>query len=290
MELFNYVIHRLTEISGIENLTLKNVLIFVLGSMAVFIIELVVVGWQNSSLKRILRFDKTIRTDFYCWLLETFNLFNFVAFLITFGVFYFFLGLLQKNVHFNLASYISNPYVQFTIIFVVGDFKNYIRHIVFHRYLPLWRIHEFHHSATTLSIITRYRGHFFETAVSTIFDVILFVIIGAPAVMFIYVNVLKEIHNMLVHSSLRSKWGFIGKYILVSPAIHRVHHSVETKHYNKNYGSTFIIWDRIFNTYHPGVDIKELGLPENPYNKNGFIYDVWLGIKRSGKALLNLSK
>jgi len=56
-----------------------------------------------------------------------------------------------------------------------------------------------------------------------------------------------------------------------------VHHSVSEKHYGKNYGSLFIFWDRIFNTYQPPVPVAEIGLPGSGFNERGFLYDFWYG-------------
>jgi sterol desaturase/sphingolipid hydroxylase (fatty acid hydroxylase superfamily) len=280
MDFFSYVFNKLYEISGIGNFSLSSLFLLVVAIIGVIVWEILMVGWKKSSLKRILAFDKTVQTDFVCWFLEIFNLFNFISFLLTLGIFYYLTGLLQKNIHVGSMNWIENHYLQFFILFLIGDFKGYITHFLFHRYTALWRTHEFHHSATTLSIITRYRGHFLETAIKTIFDVILFVLLGAPAVFFIYVKVLLEIHQMAIHSALRSDWGYLGKYLLVSPAAHRVHHSIAAEHYNKNFGSTLIIWDRIFNTYHPGIKVENVGIPNNPYNKKGYIGDVFLGFKR----------
>ena len=65
------------------------------------------------------------------------------------------------------------------------------------------------------------------------------------------------VHQLVLHSSIKSDWGFIGRYIFVSPSAHRIHHSIKREHYGKNFGNTFIFWDRLFKTF-----IK----PDNTYN------------------------
>lgn len=288
--MIQYFFSRLYEISGIGNLTLKNILSFICITISVFILELIMVGWHKSSLKRILKFDKTIQSDLLCWFLEIFNLMNFIAFLFTLGTIYYLAGVVQRNVHFNLLSFSHNYYVQFIILFILGDFKNYWYHAVFHKYQPLWKIHEFHHSATTLTIATTFRDHFIQIAVGKIFDVLLFVLLGAPAFVYVYMTALLSIHKMLIHSSIQTNWGFIGKYILVSPAAHRLHHSINEKHYDKNLGSTLIIWDRIFKTYHPAEEIVEVGIPNNTYNEKGFFSDLYSGLKKAFNSLFHASK
>jgi sterol desaturase/sphingolipid hydroxylase (fatty acid hydroxylase superfamily) len=249
-----------------------------------FLIELIFVGWQHSSVKRLFGFDKSLRTDFISCLLSVFNLYNVLAFLFSFGICYYLVGLIQKSLDLKLIWHIRNYFLQCAIIFVVSDFKEYVRHIVFHRVKPLWKLHEFHHSGTDLNIITNYRGHFLETAIVKFFDVIPYIILGAPFYTFFVVYAFVELHHLLVHSSLKSDWGLIGKYLLVSPDAHKIHHSNQDKHFNTNMGATLIVWDRLFGTYYPSEPVHEFGIPDNPYNKESYVKDLFLGISQFTKS------
>jgi len=257
-----------------------EVIYFSLGiTFLAFIIELLAVGWQKSSIKNLSNFNRSTLSDIICWLIDTLNLSSIFGFVLSFGVCYYLVGILQKNLGFNLIGYVSNPYFQVLIIFIISDFKNYVRHFVFHRSKSLWEIHQFHHSATNFNILTRQRVHFLESELSRFFDVFIFILLGSPIYTFLAVRFLKEIHQMLIHSSFTSDWGFIGKYILVSPAAHRIHHSTEIKHFNKNMGNTFIFWDRLFGTYYPAEKVVEIGVPNNPFNKEGYFRDLWRCLK-----------
>lgn len=260
---------------NLDTFQYKSIFIALGVVLAAFIIELLVVGWNKSSSKRILQFDKTIRNDFISWFLVVFNFFNVLAFLLSLGICYYLTILLHRKVDLQLIQFVTNPYLQFLIVFVIGDFKNYWSHYFFHRFDPMWKLHEFHHSSTNLSILTTYRGHFIERAIGSLFDVIPYVLLGVPIQMFFLVAIIKEVHLLLIHSSIRSDWGFVGKYILVSPAAHRLHHSIETRHYQKNFGSNFIFWDRMFGTYHPAEQIDEIGIVGSKYNKKGYLYDIY---------------
>jgi len=264
---------------GFGQLNLSHIYFMVGTTVAVFLIEMLFTGWKNSAFRRILRFEKTARTDMVFWLLETFSFYNIIAVTLSFGLCYYLVGLIQKNVSFNLFVDLDNQVLAFVIIYIISDFKNYVRHYIFHRSEALWQLHQLHHSATDLNILARQRGHFLEAEISRFFDVIPLVIFGAPVYSYFAIKVVSEAHQMLVHSSLTSGWGFLGKYIIVSPAAHRVHHSVEERHYNKNLGSTFIFWDRIFGTYHPDEPIAVIGIPDNPYNQKGTVHDVFLSMK-----------
>ncbi|MCC6690500.1 MAG: sterol desaturase family protein [Bacteroidia bacterium] len=187
----------------------------------------------------------------------------------------------------KLILHVKGYYLQCLIIFIISDFKEYIRHAIFHKVGPLWKLHEFHHSATDLNMITNYRGHFLETALAKFFDVIPYIILGAPIHSYILITSFVEIHHLFVHSSVKSDWGFIGKYFLVSPAAHRIHHSTKNQHYNKNLGATLIIWDKLFNTFNPSEIVSEVGIPNNPYNKRGYINDIFICIKRFAKCSIH---
>lgn len=249
-------------------------------SILAIIIDLIYSGWKKSSLKRILSFEKSTRIDFISWAIENLSFYNTFSLILSFGLCYYLVGIFQNFFNFNFQ--IKNATLQLILVIFISDFKGWLSHIIFHKSKNLWQLHSFHHSATNFNILTRHRGHFLESEIKRFFDVIPFVLLGAPLSSYLLIRFLTELHQMLIHSSSNSNWGFIGKYLLVSPAAHRVHHSINPKHFNKNYGITFIFWDRIFKTYHHKEENIILGIPNNPYNR-GFIHDIlycqWLFIK-----------
>ena len=166
--------------------------------------------------------------------------------------------------------------IQFLIVYLASDFKEYWKHYMFHKWSLLWEIHAFHHSAVKFNILTAYRFHYLQSSIGAFFDVIPYVLLGVPIQTYFAVKILSSIHGLLVHSNLEHDWGILGKYIVVSPSAHRIHHSREERHYNKNFGGVFIFWDRLFGTYHPTEKIENLGIPNNQYNKKGILFDIWL--------------
>jgi len=166
-----------------------EVMYFSLGVTTVaFLIEFSVLGWSNCSLRKLFKFNKSLRNDFICWILDTFNLSSIVGFIFSIGICYYLVGIIQKNIELNLINYITNPYIQISILFLAGDFKNYVRHFIFHKSNTLWELHQFHHSATQFNILTRQRVHFLESEISRFFDVFLFVLLGSPIYTFIAVD------------------------------------------------------------------------------------------------------
>jgi sterol desaturase/sphingolipid hydroxylase (fatty acid hydroxylase superfamily) len=265
--LYNKVIHLL------DVLNLENLIYYLSVAPFMLIVELIIVGWDKSSLKKIVLFNKSVRTDVFFYLLDAFNLYNLITVIISFGIFNILARFIYEFTNFNLISTIDNFYIQFIVLFIFSDLKNYFSHYVFHRYNALWKLHEFHHSATHFCMLTRHRGHFLEAALKRMIDVIPFAIFGSLET-YLIIKIVIEIHQLVLHSSIKSDWGLFGRYLIVSPSAHRIHHSVERKHYGKNFGNTFIFWDRLFGTYEPHTVIKELGIEENQYNKEGVFNDI----------------
>jgi sterol desaturase/sphingolipid hydroxylase (fatty acid hydroxylase superfamily) len=245
---------------------------------AMLLLELLIVGWERSSIRKITKFNKSVRTDVVFFLLDAFNVYNLLTVIVSFGVFHVLARLVFEVTDFNLIATITNPYIQFGVLFVMSDFKNYFSHWLFHKNMSLWSLHELHHSATDFCMLTRHRGHFLETAMKRMIDVIPFAILGSVET-YIAVKVLSEAHQLVLHSSIKSNWGFLGRYLLVSPNAHRLHHSINKQHYGKNFGSTFIVWDKIFGTYYEPVAINELGTEGHLYNREGTIRDVVRGLR-----------
>ena len=211
------------------------------------------------------------------WCISMFNLNRILGVLFSFGICYYVVGLVSKQVHFDLIIRIQNPVLQVVLLLLIGDLKNYARHYAAHNISPIWMAHQFHHSAEEFTMITHHRNHFVENAFGMLFDVIPFVLLGSSPQSFFIIQALRDLHQMLIHGRWRSNWGPVGKYILVSPNAHMVHHSVSEKHYGKNYGSLFIFWDRLFRTYEPPVPVYKIGLPGSGFNERGFLFDFWHG-------------
>lgn len=280
METLKYIWERVYEASGIASFSWWNALIFLAVVVGVFVIEMLAVGWQRSSLRIILKFEKSARTDLYFWLTEIFGIYNLIALVLSFGICYYLTAKIQTHVDLQFLSRIDNGMIQFAIFYIISDFKEYIKHFLFHKIRPLWELHSMHHSADKLTILTATRFHFLESALGTFFNILPLVLLGAPIQTFFAISILGMVHGFMVHSNMEHDWGFIGKYIIVSPAAHRIHHSAEKRHYDKNFGGMFIFWDRLFGTYHPAEKVAVIGIPNNPYNKKGFAYDIIAPIGR----------
>jgi len=170
---------------------------------------------------------------------------------------------------FELLTYVQSPILQILVIFILSDLKHYVWHRFMHK-MPFWELHKYHHSATELNLITTTRGHFLEKGFLTIFDAVMFIVLGVPAEYFVLLVYAREFYSFLLHSNLNWSLGWVGVYILVSPLDHRLHHGISLPHFDKNYGTFFIWWDKLFGTYFRATQKVEIGVKDCNYNEIGF--------------------
>ncbi|MFZ9848779.1 MAG: sterol desaturase family protein [Flavobacteriales bacterium] len=243
--------------------------------LVVFAVEYFVVGWKNCSMKKVISFkSKSILNDVFYFLLSLSNSFKFFSVIFTFALGYFAFGIVSNTIQLDLGSYIGSPLFQFIVVSLFGEFMAYWVHRSSHFFSLWWMAHRVHHSADEMSTISYYRIHFIDSALAQFFKVIPFVIFGQPIENYFIYYVFSEIHNLLIHSEIKSNWGWIGRYVFVSPLAHRIHHSANKEHYNSNYSNFFIFWDRWFGTYKEAVAVERVGLEPNSFNKRGIVYDV----------------
>ena len=153
----------------------------------------------------------------------------------------------------------------FLIGFIFLDFIIYIQHVLFHSIPILWKLHQMHHADLELDVTSGTRFHPFEILLSMLikFSAILF--IGATPFTVLVFEVVLNGMAMFNHSNIfipKSLDGIL-RYILITPSLHRIHHSVLVSEYNSNFGFNFSFWDRILGTLkNNSVGILTLGLTD----------------------------
>ncbi len=149
-----------------------------------------------------------------------------------------------------------------TVLVTVGDdFGYYLFHRASHTIPALWAFHKVHHTAETLTPLTAGRVHPVEMALSEPVRAATAALVMAPAlylfdgqanmVTVLGVNLMSLVFgglgNQLLHSHVAISWGRLD-HILVSPAVHQVHHSAARRHWNRNMGGLLSVWDWMFGT------------------------------------------
>lgn len=167
-----------------------------------------------------------------------------------------------------------------TIIMILTlDFCKYWAHRLHHETSILWPFHALHHSAEVMTPLTANRNHpvflilrqlIYTVIVGAVQALMLFLLMGKIEIVTIgTVNagyfLFNALGSNLRHSHVWLSYGRVMEHILISPAQHHIHHSIERKHYNKNYGEVFAIWDLMFGTlYVPkGYENLSFGLSDH---------------------------
>jgi sterol desaturase/sphingolipid hydroxylase (fatty acid hydroxylase superfamily) len=141
-------------------------------------------------------------------------------------------------------------WVQFLLHVAVIDFLYYWTHRAQHRFALLWRLHELHHSDPSFNVTTTLRVHWLEELMKLV-TVLLpaALLVDAPAGVPTLLVWAGAMWLFFIHANARIGFGPLDR-VLVSPAVHRVHHSTEPAHHDRNFAAYFSFWDVLFGTYH----------------------------------------
>ena len=134
---------------------------------------------------------------------------------------------------------------------VVLDLAIYLQHVLFHAVPALWRLHRMHHADLEFDVTTGARFHPIEIVLSMLIKLAAIGALGAPAVAVLIFEVLLNGTAMFNHSNIRlpTSWDRVLRWFIVTPDMHRVHHSVVVRETNSNFGFNLPWWDRLFGTY-----------------------------------------
>ena len=151
------------------------------------------------------------------------------------------------------------------IVFVLFDVWMYFWHIINPRVPFLWRFHRAHHSDIAMDTTTALRFHPGELVLSTFIRLPVVILIGMSFNQLVLFEVLLNLSTLFHHSNLAipEKWDRILRVLIVTPNMHRVHHSVERTETNSNFTSLLSVWDRLNRTLKMREDTRTIttGLP-----------------------------
>lgn len=134
---------------------------------------------------------------------------------------------------------------------VVLDFAIYAQHVASHKIPLLWRVHRVHHSDVDIDVTTAIRFHPIEIGLSMLFKCVLVLALGIDGFAVLLFEIILNGCAMFNHSNVALPGWLdrVMRLIIVTPDMHRVHHSVINRETDSNYGFNLAIWDRIFGTY-----------------------------------------
>ncbi len=165
------------------------------------------------------------------------------------------------------------------------DFAIWLQHLITHKVPLLWRLHQVHHADTEIDVTTAIRFHPVEIALSMLLKIGLVYVMGPSALAIILFEIILNGTAMFNHANLRLPLPLdrVLRTFLVTPDMHRVHHSVHRHEHDSNYGFSLSIWDHMFRTYiaqpAEGHDGMKIGLRWQDERPSKLGWSLWLPFK-----------
>ncbi|MEQ8624078.1 MAG: sterol desaturase family protein [Vicingaceae bacterium] len=182
---------------------------------------------------------------------------------------------------FNLAPLRIPPtWWSFVLCLIALDFFRYWAHRIAHEQRFWWSTHVVHHSSEHYNLSVAFRLSWTQNLKIIFFLPV--VLMGFNPLVFFIVHQIEVLYQFWIHTELIRKLPKPIEYIFTTPSHHRVHHSVNERYIDKNYGSTFIIWDRMFGTFQEEDEPAKYGItkPVNSYNPLFLVFHEWMEVLR----------
>ena len=176
--------------------------------------------------------------------------------------------------------------VEFILAILVLDFAIWLQHLLTHKIPFLWRLHRVHHADRDMDVTTAIRFHPIEILLSMLLKIGLVYLLGPSALAVIVFEIMLNGLAMFNHANIHlpQRIDQIVRKIIVTPDMHRVHHSVERSEHDANYGFALSIWDQIFGTYvaqpNKGHDDMTVGLQWQDTRPDQLWWSLWLPFRR----------
>jgi len=213
-----------------------------------FSVFAVMTAWEILAPKRALTVSKTVRWANNLGLV----VFNSYILRLVFPAAAVGMAAFASEQGWGLLNYYPVPSMMAIVVSVIAmDFIIYLQHVMVHAVPVLWRLHRVHHADLDYDVTTGARFHTVEILLSMLIKFATIVVLGSPVVAVFIFEVILHATAMFNHGnvSLPKSLDRVLRWFLVTPDMHRVHHSVEDDEANSNFGFSLPWWDRLFGTY-----------------------------------------
>jgi sterol desaturase/sphingolipid hydroxylase (fatty acid hydroxylase superfamily) len=179
------------------------------------------------------------------------------------------MALVSADHGWGLLNNLAWPgWLEGVVAVVALDFVLYLQHVMFHAVPAFWRVHMMHHADLDCDVTTGVRFHPVEVVVSMVIKLAAVVVLGPSATAVLSFELLLNATSMFNHSNVRMPAAMdrVLRWIVVTPDMHRIHHSIDPRETNRNFGFNLPWWDRVLGTYvrdpAQGHDVMPLGLEQ----------------------------
>lgn len=195
--------------------------------------------------------------------------------------------------HVGLVHWLDLPaLIAVPACILILDFAIWLQHWASHKVPLFWRLHRMHHADQDIDVTTAIRFHPIEIALSMLWKIVWVLVLGAPAVAVLLFEIILNGCAMFNHANAALPVGLdrLLRRFIVTPDMHRVHHSVLRDEHDSNYGFNFPFWDWIFRTYtaQPSAGHTGMTIGLSPYQSDGPTRLGWcliLPLQKSGSQV-----
>ena len=185
----------------------------------------------------------------------------------------YFSAILASEMEFGLLNVLVLPeWLSLVVALILFDLAVFGQHLAMHRWPLLWRLHKVHHTDLDFDVTTAVRFHPVEIILSLVYKVIIISLLGAPALAVLIFELILSTSALFNHGNIMIPvhWDKRLRWLLVTPDMHRIHHSTTQTETDSNFGFSISIWDRLFGTYtdEPALGQKgmKIGLSQFRYS------------------------
>jgi len=165
----------------------------------------------------------------------------------------------QQFSNYGVLSGLSNGPIKWVLSFLLFDLAIYAWHYASHKYEFLWRFHKIHHSDKTFNVTTGFRFHVFDLFIEIVMKCLFVIVFGVDAYVILAIELIELSFIFFHHSNLSFDKEDLLSKVIITPALHRTHHSALRSEHDSNYGIVLSIWDQLFGTRKELVP-KKIGL------------------------------
>ena len=154
----------------------------------------------------------------------------------------------QQFSSYGLLSGLDNGLIKGVLAFAFFDLAIYAWHFASHKYEWLWRFHKVHHCDKSFNVSTGFRFHVFDLLLEILYKCVFVIVIGVNAYLVLSIEIIELFFIFFHHANIRVPNEEAISQVIITPSLHRTHHSTLRSDHDSNYGIVLAVWDRMFGT------------------------------------------
>ncbi|WP_150047050.1 MULTISPECIES: sterol desaturase family protein [Methylomonas] len=154
----------------------------------------------------------------------------------------------QEFSYLGLLNGMQTGPVKFLLVFALFDFAIYLWHVAGHKFEWLWRFHKVHHSDKSFNVSTGFRFHVLDLLLEIVYKCIFVILIGVNAYLVLSIEIIELFFIFFHHANIKVPNEEYVSNFIITPYLHRVHHSKIRIEHDSNYGIVLSVWDKMFGT------------------------------------------